>query len=118
MPLTQLGLPWRGRSATARRASYSGARAAEKRRTTKTAQYAELLRRLGPLTDHQAAWWLHTELATINSIRNGLEHRVVAFDLVEGKGGATRTRWAWAGSARLRVLRSAGTQPDALPLDS
>lgn len=67
-----------GRSSPARHSSFQAAAAVTPSRGAKTARYLELLRRLGPLSDHEAKDLLGVPLSSVNSIRNGLGNQVVA----------------------------------------
>jgi hypothetical protein len=93
VPYTQVGLPFRGRTQLTKHASWRGARAAERARITKTRMYLELVRTRGPLTDHEASEILQFPLATVNSIRHGVQHKLRPIDQVDGVAGAKRTRW-------------------------
>lgn len=93
----QLTLPISGKSPRSRHHSASGARHAAIDRPSLALAYLDLLRRVGPLSDHAAAKALGRETGSINSTRNGLWDRVIDSGQVEEtKFGTKRTQWALA----------------------
>jgi hypothetical protein len=95
MSLDQAALPFTGRTAHSRHASYTGAVVAGKSRGVKTQLYLQWLRRYGPATDHSAHDATGLPLATINSIRNTLVTAglVGSAGITHGVEGARRTLW-------------------------
>lgn len=98
-------LPVSGKTPESRDASRSGARFASLSRKRLTADYLDLLRSHGPLTDQDAAVRLTCGLSSINSVRAGIQksatktginvvaHQVVA---IRRAGWPTRYRTQWS----------------------
>lgn len=83
-----------GRTTPARHASASGARKASKDRPLLAVAYVELLRRVGPMSDHEAAKALGREVSSINSTRNGLGNKIVPSGVFEATTWGTK-RVCW-----------------------
>jgi len=84
---TDVRLPVAGKTPRTRHASATGARRAAIDRGKLSCAYLELLRVVGPLSDHAAAKALGREVSSINSTRNGLG------DLIVDSGEYELTQW-------------------------
>lgn len=100
MPHIDEGLPFEGAIAVSRHASYTGAKAAAKRRRVKTEQYMALLEAHGALSDQAVAALTGWGLSSVNSIRNAITELVEpeGFDTQQvGQKHTRRTRWRLRG---------------------
>lgn len=87
-------LPIAGKSPRSRHASATGAARAATDRGRLSVAYVNLLRAVGPISDHAAAKALGRETSSINSTRNGLGLLVVASSEFEHTSwGTKRVRW-------------------------
>lgn len=87
-------LPIAGHTPRTRHASASGARRAAIDRGALSVAYVNLLRSVGPLSDHAAAKALGREVSSINSTRNGLGEVIQDSGLYEQTPFHTkRTKW-------------------------
>lgn len=99
------GLPFSGATSMSAHASWTGAEAAAETRKGQTARYIRaLVGHPDGLTDHQAVALTGIQLASINSIRNGLGCCVQkhGYQRVERPNGlrrkfTLRTIWKWVG---------------------
>lgn len=94
--MTEPSLPFSGVTPESRSASQSGAQCAAPVRGRQTQRYVDLLRKLGPQTDHDAADYLDLPLSSICSIRNGAKALVEPWghQLTMCRGRQKlRTRW-------------------------
>lgn len=82
-----VNLPISGKTPRTRHSSATGARRAAIDRGALSVAYVNLLRAVGPLSDHAAAKALGREVSSINSTRNGLGN------LIEDSGDYELTQW-------------------------
>ena len=89
-----VNLPISGKTPRSRHASATGARRAAIDRPSLSVAYLELLRAVGPLSDHAAGKALGRLHTSINSTRNGLGELVIDSGEVEHtEFGTSRTKW-------------------------
>jgi hypothetical protein len=93
-PQTQ-SLPFSGSVRLSRHCSYEGAKNAEPRASRQALALLQLYAEYGPLTDAQAASWMHVERSTVCARRNELVKRslVKDIDTVKGDHGIRNVRW-------------------------